>query len=331
MNSELNSSEYWNNDVPYLPKKAIEETMQKLGLSERNILRWWNTYWKTGEIFDANQLLKKKRAKAARVVRKVPVSYYPAIECALDELIKAEGRSLKLETMRRKICEVSGISLSRKHCSFFLNTLGYKYSKIDKVVATGDRERDGALRAYLQAYSLALEKEEQGEAIIVYMDESYCHENHSAALAWQRKDGATPKFPASKGKRLIIVHLLWKSEKKASAELIYPAGTKGTPEKGCPTRGDYHLNMDGEMFESWVKQRLIPAFEKKYPSKKMVLVLDNASYHHSGRQFFEKTATKINMYSSMDKFNIEEINVPRLGTIRQIAQSDGGEKKTLWL
>ena len=59
----------------------------------------------------------------------------------------------------------------------------------------------------------------------------------------------------------------------------------------------------------------------------MVLVLDNASYHHSGRQFFEKTATKINMYSSMDKFNIEEINVPRLGTIRRIAQSDGGEKK----
>ena len=65
MNSELNSSEYWNNDVPYLPKKAIEETMQKLGLSERNILRWWNTYWKTGEIFDANQLL-KKAPKAAR-------------------------------------------------------------------------------------------------------------------------------------------------------------------------------------------------------------------------------------------------------------------------
>ena len=198
----------------------------------------------------------------------------------------------------------------------------------------------------LQAYSLALEKEEQGEAIIVYMDRVVPREPWLPCIG--KKDGATPKFPASK-KRLIIVHaitkdgllyfgeeniriwwkdaLLWKSEKKASAELIYPAGTKGTPEKGCPTRGDYHLNMDGEMFESWVKQRLIPAFEKKYPSKKMVLVLDNASYHHSGRQFFEKTATKINMYSSMDKFNIEEINVPRLGTIRRIAQSDGGEKK----
>jgi transposase len=30
----------------------------------------------------------------------------------------------------------------------------------------------------------------------------------------------------------------------------------------------------------WVENRLLPAFSKKYPQIKMVLILDNASYHH---------------------------------------------------
>jgi hypothetical protein len=29
-----------------------------------------------------------------------------------------------------------------------------------------------------------------------------------------------------------------------------------------------------------MRNRLIPAFKKKYPRKKMVLILDNAKYHH---------------------------------------------------
>ena len=43
---------------------------------------------------------------------------------------------------------------------------------------------------------------------------------------------------------------------------------------------DYHKNMDGDGFERWMENRLIPAFEALYPGKKMILVMDNASYHH---------------------------------------------------
>ena len=38
--------------------------------------------------------------------------------------------------------------------------------------------------------------------------------------------------------------------------------------------------MDGEMFEKWLEIRLIPAFTAQFPNKKMILVMDNASYHH---------------------------------------------------
>ena len=46
------------------------------------------------------------------------------------------------------------------------------------------------------------------------------------------------------------------------------------------SKGDYHDYMDSDMFNFWVQKRLIPAFKKKYGrNKKMILVIDNASYH----------------------------------------------------
>jgi transposase len=56
-----------------------------------------------------------------------------------------------------------------------------------------------------------------------------------------------------------------------SCELIYEA------EKGD---GDYHDNMNGSIYMQWLNNRLLVAFNKRYPRQKMVLVLDNASYHH---------------------------------------------------
>lgn len=58
-------------------------------------------------------------------------------------------------------------------------------------------------------------------------------------------------------------------------------------KKGIP---DYHANMDSDGFNWWVRNRLVPAFRKRYcklnsetgawGGPKMVLMLDNAPYHH---------------------------------------------------
>lgn len=56
-----------------------------------------------------------------------------------------------------------------------------------------------------------------------------------------------------------------------TAEWIWQANSK---------HKDYHKNMDGEGFEFWLEKRLIPAFREQFPGKKMILVMDNASYHH---------------------------------------------------
>jgi transposase len=44
---------------------------------------------------------------------------------------------------------------------------------------------------------------------------------------------------------------------------------------------DYHDTVDGEKFTAWMQNRLVPAFKRKYPGKRMVLVMDNASFHHA--------------------------------------------------
>ena len=56
-----------------------------------------------------------------------------------------------------------------------------------------------------------------------------------------------------------------------NAELIY---------QSISTDEDYHRCMNGEIYLKWLKNRLIPTFKHLYPNKKMILVLDNASYHH---------------------------------------------------
>jgi len=39
--------------------------------------------------------------------------------------------------------------------------------------------------------------------------------------------------------------------------------------------------MNSELFMKWVREKLLPYFERKYPGKKMVFVADNAPYHHT--------------------------------------------------
>jgi hypothetical protein len=103
--------------------------------------------------------------------------------------------------------------------------------------------------------------------------------------------------PSGVGKRLVLVHAFtqegWltldpsvhndRSDQMApSCELVYEA------EKGD---GDYHDNMNGTIYMQWLRNRLLPAFMHRFPgqkifvsayvqAQKMVLVLDNASYHH---------------------------------------------------
>jgi hypothetical protein len=60
-------------------------------------------------------------------------------------------------------------------------------------------------------------------------------------------------------------------EKKASAEWASAGKVK---------KEDYPKNMNGDNFLKWVEKRLLPVFKQRFPEHKLILILDNAAYHH---------------------------------------------------
>jgi transposase/DNA modification methylase len=170
-----------------------------------------------------------------------------------------------------------------------LSSMGYCYGKANVIGKMNDVWYTARIRTYLIQYSEALKEEEAGRCVIVYTDESYVNANHARKTTWYSPD-ATEKNeivrPTGRGKRLVLLHAFTKDgwltndtsihndrvdQLSFSCELIYEA------EKGD---GDYHDNMNGSIYMQWLNNRLLVAFNKRYPRQKMVLVLDNASYHH---------------------------------------------------
>jgi transposase len=45
--------------------------------------------------------------------------------------------------------------------------------------------------------------------------------------------------------------------------------------------GDYHGSMNGDMYMKWIENRFFPTVRHLYPGKRIILVIDNASYHHA--------------------------------------------------
>jgi hypothetical protein len=76
-------------------------------------------------------------------------------------------------------------------------------------------------------------------------------------------------FENGKDKPITLIN----DNKLLTAECIWKSDTK---------TGDYHDNMNSEMFMNWVTKKLVQTFEAMYPGKRMILILDNAAYHHKG-------------------------------------------------
>jgi hypothetical protein len=177
---------------------------------------------------------------------------------------------------------------------------------------------------------------------------------------WYHKEGAIPQV-SRLDRELSVNPNLQDFEFKTfdSSELIFPAGRAKNKEGafiGAATRGDYHDNFDGHVFMLWVERRLTPAFAARYGSDmKMILILDNAEYHHGLVDDFigveeKHSPSKYELYTWMDEFqmtsiditvdasstnirkknnNWEEGDAPKTVTIQRVAQSPdrktGGE------
>ena len=105
----------------------------------------------------------------------------------------------------------------------------------------------------------------QGRTII-FLDETYIHAGHTTTKCWTDNSLKGLFSDIGKGKRLIIVHAGGDMGFIPNSLLIFKSGS---------TSGDYHADMNGENFEKWLKEKLIPNLPPN-----SVIVTDNASYHN---------------------------------------------------
>lgn len=102
----------------------------------------------------------------------------------------------------------------------------------------------------------------------VYLDESYVNKNHSNDFIWYSgEDSSWVQKPTGKGERLIIINAITKAGWISGSKLIFKSTRK---------TGDYHGQMNLELFAKWFTEMLIPNIPEN-----SLIIMDNAPYHNT--------------------------------------------------
>jgi hypothetical protein len=160
-----------------------------------------------------------------------------------------------------------GLRMSDRTLNRVLLEIGYSYADVGKAEHTFIETT--AIKRWRSWYlhERTRIRTQEPNTIEIWLDESYCNQNHVARYSWYGK-GDTVKRKKGKGRRWVIVYA-------GGPE----CGWVGNPEvfEGCST-GDYHENMDSERFLKYF-EKLCIWMRNKYGERKVVFHMDNAPYH----------------------------------------------------
>ena len=224
-----------------------------------------------------------------------------------------------------------GLSVKRNVVEYALRKfLGYEWGRVKGKKIQRNEARQSIIRAYLADLADAYKLEADGDHVIVYTDESYIHQNIAPEFSWI-KEGNDVERSRSKGQRICILHAITKHGPLTYKQGEYPESIYFTGDKkktlrqvdhkvdgrhtceylfvGKKNTGDYHDMMNNKNFMEWVDEKLIPTFKARFPSKKMILVLDNAPYHHCIE--YELPTKKGDIVDYLREHGCEELKVHR--------------------
>ncbi|KAK0417964.1 hypothetical protein QR680_013301 [Steinernema hermaphroditum] len=162
-----------------------------------------------------------------------------------------------------------------------LHGLGYGYKKIDNRVCLYDDPRIvSARKMYIERID-ALRR--QGYSFY-YVDETWCFKGMKHRRDWcsnlsphEKKAAGLcsgPNTPANRGKRIIVLDAIGLNGFVQGALRIY---------SGKHEDGDYHKEMNSEVFESYM-QDLLRILKEQEPLAKICIIFDNASYHSRSQE-----------------------------------------------
>jgi transposase len=179
-----------------------------------------------------------------------------------------EGQYITLETLCEHLKAIHpGQEFSIRTLGRALDRWGFTFGKGTRTQRLKEKDHVVAAR---QRYLRRKRANREGEDTVrpeVYLDESYVNKNHSNDFVWYfGDDGPWIQKPTGKGERLIILHAITKDGWVPGAKVTFKS-TKKT--------GDYHGQMNQELFTKWFCDKLLP----NIPDHSLI-VMDNASYHN---------------------------------------------------
>lgn len=207
-----------------------------------------------------------------------------------------QGMTITNRKLRHEVlCE---IEISRSMMQQHIKQMGLSWRPTRARKMTFKGHRTDAVGTFLIAHARALQDPEVG---MVYIEKLCVHKNQSVTHS-HLDSKSEHKKALGKGPRLIILraltidgllcdvepdgqpvnNLLWKGDTPCPVELPNGLSSAECLWMANSHTGDYHDNMNGEMFNKWLQEKCCPAFKKKCPGKKFVPVLDNTSHHHVG-------------------------------------------------
>ena len=219
----------------------------------------------------------------------------------------------------RPLLPLPSISVFRR----YLRAAGLRFLRCGKVVPKQplqSAEVRSLRSAFVVRMSEAFSEEAAGNAVVVWMDESFVHQHHKRegtvvdksqpeqyTTRRRASDAATVRVSGG-GRLFMVIHACTKDgllvhevdgkrplapdkdntcRPLATAEWVWRSDPKNKD-------ADYHKHVTADTIVKWAKNRLFPALRAKYPGKRIWLVLDNAKTHkaHEDGHISARSSTK---------------------------------------
>jgi len=264
----LNLWQYFKGNSPKMTNESADiEVARASGVSQRSVLRARVEKRETGELTTPGK--SRPKGKGKRSSLKYDDFTLSAIRRKVHVFFE-RNEPPTLDKLKSEIdCDDGLPDIPRSSLFKILKNLGFRYKKRGRNAML--IEKDDII-AWRHRYLRDVRKFRKAGRPIFYLDETWANAGHTPSRVWEdttvsssREAFLSGLSPGLKDPRLIILHVGNENGFIPGAELVFRSGGK---------LADYHGEMNGETFEKWFKETLIP----KLPANS-VIVMDNASYH----------------------------------------------------
>lgn len=287
---------------------AAQMAADALGVGLATVNRIMASYRKDPESINAPPQVR------GRPTYSVDVSHQEAVRSYIREA-NLEGRHITLESIRSFLQEKS------PNESFHISTLARTLDRWGFEFGKGIRTQHFKEKDYIIVARQNYLRKIRGNRISscgkptrpeVYLDESYVNKNHSNDFVWySSEDGPWMQKPTGKGERLIIMNAITKDGWVPDAKVVFKSTRK---------TGDYHGQMNWELFQKWFDEKLLPNIPNN-----SIIIMDNATYHNVLSEYSAPTPTcskeKIRTWLESNKIPCKDdcLKVELVEILRKIA------------